>query len=491
MRLHRVEIKNFRSIEDATIEFEPRCRILVGINESGKSNILKAINTLNQAMDVSFDSNDKRQPLKNEGELESSYVKFIFNFEKNEKEELKNEFLKEFTINEEKEIIFQHEKKGITFKDFYSKNIQYVFFADYIAEKKYFYCSDIIYNLEKNKRSLSSDWKKVNKSLPEPLIVNYNGNDVDIRNFSFVNIKNINTDTIIENYGTVPPEICEEIEQETLNHEILKLIKEKIHKIACQKIPKIIFWKYSEENILPTFVEKATFAENSKSCLPLENMFSLFGTFDIKKEFEKHKSSSSDENPSFDNYLTRVANRTEEYFSEVWPEYKNIGFSLNASGEKIQCRVGNNIKYNFSQRSDGFLRFLSFLLMVSIKIKNDGIENNILLIDEPEVGLHPSSVRYLLQELIKISKNNIVVISTHSTFMIDKKEIGRHLIVEKKEEKTVIKHASKSNFFAEEVLHNALGTSMFDTMKAKILLFEGYWDRRLFEVFIKVKKNTQ
>ena len=29
---------------------------------------------------------------------------------------------------------------------------------------------------------------------------------------------------------------------------------------------------------------------------------------------------------------------------------------------------------------------------------------------------------------------------------------------------------------------------MFDVMKARILLFEGYWDRRLFEIFIEAKK---
>ena len=43
MRLDRVEIANFRSIKDVTITFEPRCRVLLGINESGKSNILNAL----------------------------------------------------------------------------------------------------------------------------------------------------------------------------------------------------------------------------------------------------------------------------------------------------------------------------------------------------------------------------------------------------------------------------------------------------------------
>ncbi len=46
MRLHHVDIQNFRSIANLTITFEPSCRILVGINESGKSNILYALRLL-------------------------------------------------------------------------------------------------------------------------------------------------------------------------------------------------------------------------------------------------------------------------------------------------------------------------------------------------------------------------------------------------------------------------------------------------------------
>lgn len=43
MTLARVTIKNFRSIEDATIDFNSRVTVVVGPNESGKSNILLAI----------------------------------------------------------------------------------------------------------------------------------------------------------------------------------------------------------------------------------------------------------------------------------------------------------------------------------------------------------------------------------------------------------------------------------------------------------------
>ena len=42
MKLEKIKIVNFRSIKDLDIDFYNNSRVLVGINEAGKSNILKA-----------------------------------------------------------------------------------------------------------------------------------------------------------------------------------------------------------------------------------------------------------------------------------------------------------------------------------------------------------------------------------------------------------------------------------------------------------------
>src|SRR6478672_8887689 len=46
MRLQYIEIENFRSIGSLKIDFATRCRILVGINETRKTNILRALSLL-------------------------------------------------------------------------------------------------------------------------------------------------------------------------------------------------------------------------------------------------------------------------------------------------------------------------------------------------------------------------------------------------------------------------------------------------------------
>jgi AAA15 family ATPase/GTPase len=101
--------------------------------------------------------------------------------------------------------------------------------------------------------------------------------------------------------------------------------------------------------------------------------------------------------------------------------------------------------YELSQRSDGFKRFVTFLLMVSAEAESKLLRDTVLLIDEPEVGLHPTGSRYLMDELIDISRDNYVVFSTHSIFMIDSKIIKRHLIVRKRNEITETTEVSESN----------------------------------------------
>jgi predicted ATP-dependent endonuclease of OLD family len=83
MRLIRAEITNYRSVKSATIGFEPACRILVGINESGKSNILNALSLLSDDVKPTR-ATDVRDSLPDEAEVEDSYVKFYFHLEKPE-----------------------------------------------------------------------------------------------------------------------------------------------------------------------------------------------------------------------------------------------------------------------------------------------------------------------------------------------------------------------------------------------------------------------
>lgn len=206
----------------------------------------------------------------------------------------------------------------------------------------------------------------------------------------------------------------------------------------------------------------------------------------IREEIEKSIQTSPQ---SFRNLLRRVAEVSTREFRKIWKEYKKVEFSLQPRPPYIECGIKDteNI-YPFEQRSDGFKRFVSLLLMLSYPSRKGVLKNQLILIDEADTDLHPSGAKYLKEELIKLSQNNYVVYSTHSIFMIDRKNLGRHYIVKKKNEITQVEEATKSNIFTEEVLYNALGISVFEILKEKNILFEGWRDYKLFETALQSQK---
>src|SRR3989344_3271495 len=86
MRLKYVKIINFRSIQEARVDFDPSCRTLVGINESGKTNILRALATIGG--DYTPDAEDVREPLPKESPIKEAYVWFVFDLNKEDTDEL-------------------------------------------------------------------------------------------------------------------------------------------------------------------------------------------------------------------------------------------------------------------------------------------------------------------------------------------------------------------------------------------------------------------
>ena len=155
------------------------------------------------------------------------------------------------------------------------------------------------------------------------------------------------------------------------------------------------------------------------------------------------------------------------------------------NGENIESSIKEMFNvYEFSKRSDGFKRFITFLLTVSTQVKTNKLTDALYIHDEPEISLHPSGARYLLDELIKISATNYVIFSTHSIFMIDREKTERHYIVNKKDEVTTIDQVNESNITDEEVIYNALGYSVFENLKLRNIIFEGWKDKKLFEIAI-------
>lgn len=463
MKLNSVQIKNFRSIKDIEINFDPPCRVLVGINESGKSNILNALALLSDDYDP-VKKDDLREALPHEGQIEESEVTFVFQFEKPESDKLLEIVSAKIIADVKNPDVVLSGKKKFSVKEFCATRNEGLYSADIIKEEKRFK-----YWSFDGKYQLLEDWKKPTNTCPADFQIELKKQQYKLSQYKLVRAKDF--ENIPDGY----------LEDANIN-DFEGLVGDAITEITKENLPKAIFWEYDEENILPGSVIITDFGNNPDTCTPLENMFTLAGIKDIKGGLEEKSKLS---NNQFQNYLKNISKKTTSHFRSVWKEYKNIEFSLKLDGDKIIPGITEENTYDFARRSDGFKRFATFLLMISVNVKMDNLRNTLLLVDEADASLHPTGARYLRDELIRISKKNYVVYSTHSIFMIDSGDISRHYIVKKKDEITNIEQAQTSNIADEEVLYNALGHSVFAILKEKNIIFEGWNDKYLFQIALE------
>lgn len=464
MRLNKAEITNYRSIKKEMISFDENCRVLVGINESGKSNILRALSMLSPHHKT--EPSDERQVLSGESDTpDTRRIRFVFSLDKSDYDAITNNLLKTIKVGENAKVV-NDGAKDYSLKQMVRLHKEGLYDADIRESNK-----TARYWILKPEFTYVGEWKKPSSTCPEDAkYTDADGKSITLKGLDLIKI------------GAEHADIPSEYLQDASVKELTSTIGNAVCDYVKQNLPEVIFWEYSDKDLLPTQVNLAKFTENPDNFIPLKNMFNLAGVHNIAEEVQSARTRGV---TVLDNLLKRVARRGTEYLAEVWQEYKDVKFSLQLNGSNIMCVVSEENSFSFKDRSDGFKKFVAFLLGVSTTSHTDHLTDALILIDEPETGLHPSGARYLRDELLKIAKKNLVVYSTHSIFMIDRHQIDRHLIVTKKKEVTNLVVADEGNVVHEEVIFNAINYSTFEHLNEYNLLFEGRWDRVLFETYTK------
>lgn len=431
MELIKVQIENFRSIKNETINFDNNCLILLGKNEAGKSNVLKAIAAAFGEYKVS--DKDKRKRIDNE-KIEKYYVRAVIKLSDADIKTIEARFRSKFQGVEN--IVFKKEHS----------------LTQYIA--KHFYNLLLKIDIGNDQTFYFAYWK-------------YTGKDLELSNQIF----------ILEN--SIVLESGMEFNLET---ELFNLVKELYleHPIRCN------YWQYSNDYLLPNSILIGEFISNPQKHKAIENIFQLCNREDIANEFENALSEDGD----YTNLLEQVSKKVTSTFQKIWKDLKGTSIQLLPNGDEVLVKIVDRAKYNCEDRSDGFKKFISILLMLSTQSRANKIsENHIILIDEPDQSLYPTSAQYLRDELIEISNKSKVIYSTHSQYMIDSEYLDRHIVVEKKDDVTTLK---KENAYApyttDELLRRAIGSSIFECIKSKNIVFEGFLDKKLFNLYCRFHK---
>jgi len=444
MKIKKITVSNFRSISKLEINIEKisnkKCHIFFGKNETGKSNILKAISLLNEETTFDYDIDCNKKAKKTKGDIVINYELSFNDYSNNKKEIAEYDGIP----NKIKEVIeitkIQREIK------INSKNERTDSLWIWIEENPIFL--NYIYNENEEK---IIDRKSVYKGKEE--LTEDNIKELISEEYSIVNSTTIET-----------------------------LLEEKMFTLIDLNIPKVIIWRPSVKYLINEPVDLNTFSTDQSVSIPLRNIFYISGIIEIEQRI-KIISENTEERRELEEELS---SSITEYINNIWPEHRiNIIIDI----ENMQCKVliedkdDKNPKYRMEQRSDGFKQFISILLSLSIENNTEQIKNKLILLDEPEVHLHPSGIRYLRDELLNISENNIVLISSHSIYMVDKMNINRHFKVDKIQSKTTIKQIDKNNPYEEEVIYEALGTSVYEHIQPNMLVFEGKTDKDIFDAF--------
>lgn len=458
MNLTTVEVQQYRSIKFAKVKLNPQCRILLGINESGKSNFLRALRLLDPNHKPSL--TDIRYANANEDYVSDGWVDFCF---RPTAAELLTifEFVNSKVVRpSNQDQIIRAGKRRLTVDQA----------CDEIAHSWY------RVNLRSGKRTIVHDnlgedyeldgrWCKL--ASPQEVTTTLKG----------MGELQVAPDALIS-HKSIPEESLSLFVDATVE-DLETLIHSRTDDLLESSLPEVIWWTYDESHILPDRVLTQAFSDSPTTCIPLMRLFQLAGVDSITVSLTRAIKLGAH---GLRNFLNNVATKATSHFNQVWPNYGQISFALDPNGDHIDISIKDAYNlYNFNQRSDGFKRFVTFLLMVSARSNND-LSGALILIDEPDIGLHPTGAKYLRDELLRLSESNYVLFSTHSIFMVDAQNVGRHLLVSKSDEITHLNSATTSVINDEEVLFRSLEYTVLENLKQKNILFEGWKDKRLFQL---------
>jgi len=459
IKIKNINILNFKSIKDIKIPLQgygsegnaSNTTFLVGINESGKSAILEAISLINEGF-KNIEYNDYCN-LDTQDEDDESYIDIYTELELTDQDFWKKQIVEKLELPESfvDNIIIKSIEKN-TYRDSDASN---ELFNIKINENLPFYQ----YVINKTKKTVGNQVQTI-----ETIAVLSDFNEIEEK-ITKQNAKAFLTET-----------------QTLLTKEILeKKISSSLKAIFNQNMPKIQIWKPDPRYLINETIDLEKFKEDPSISVPLKNIFSIYGkntNEEIKSAIERALSSQA----RCDELQKKMSSAVTKYINKIWKEHKiKINISINSTDCKVHVEEKDKqyTYFSMAQRSDGFKQFISLILSLSAQNESKSLKNSVILIDEPEVHLHPSGIRYMRDEILKIGKNNHIIVATHSNFMVDTAVPERHWIVQKEKAETKILQVNENfNFADDKVLSMAFGLSLIkELLPQNIIVVEGLEDK--------------
>lgn len=436
MKLKRYIVFDFRSVKNSGWVDCDDVTTLVGVNESGKSNMLLALWKLNPVRDGQIDILHD-MPVDKLGELR--------NYDGNTK------FITAEFILESKDINILLGKYD--FKDNFNENNVHT------LEVSRFY--DGKYTMLLNGKSVDeySLLDKVNENKETEVDL---GKDLLSMMPKFV---------YYSNYGNLSSRIYLPHAVEWLKGNSVSGIEKNDEQIRTIRI-LFDFVNLSPEEIL----------ESGRDAIDLAN---LGNNYMINSPTKEQIAKSEDEKEKRSILLQSASNKLTRSFKDWWKQ-GNYKFRFMADGDYFTILVSDEkrpAEVDLRLRSTGLQWFLSFYLTFLVE-SEEAHENAILLLDEAGLTLHPLAQKDLVHFFNRLASKNQLINTTHSPFIVDTDNMDRCKVVYVNEDgltevSSDLRKNIKNNLSSVYAVHAALGLGVSDVLLqgCQVVVVEGVSDQ--------------
>lgn len=128
--------------------------------------------------------------------------------------------------------------------------------------------------------------------------------------------------------------------------------------------------------------------------------------------------------------LQAAGRRLTAEVRQIWDD-PSLTIRLDVDGQYLETTVEDDlgIPVGLDQRSEGFRWLVSFYVVFHAQAQ-DALKDAVLLLDEPGLSLHALKQQQFRHEVSKLAKGNQVLYTTHSPFMVGADELDLVRIVE-------------------------------------------------------------
>ena len=514
MVLHSFRVKEFRSVQDSGWIDAEQITALIGTNESGKTNILLPLWKLNPADEGKIDLKDDlprdKYHLYRDAKEKPVFISARYVLSKDEIMELAE--ISGHSSDEFSEVVVSKDFDNQLFWEFPNEKSD----ASHLITSARNVLSECRQTIEASKSAVSKsedERKKKALSILEIACKEIeNHDDVSVALKAVQNkLEEFNEDvktsvvcaSVLDATQKIRLLICESTKPTLSNDgQVTDFLK--------MKMPKYVYYSnygnLDSQIYLPQVlgnIDKQNLGV--KEAAKARTLKTLFKFVDLNpKEITDLGAEStgnltpaqitaiSDKKKEREILLASASSSFTKSFNEWWKQ-GNYTFEFQADGNFFRIWVSDSVRperIELEARSTGLQWFFSFYLVFLVESELHH-QNAILLLDEPGVTLHPLAQKDLFQFFENLSKNNQILYTTHSPFMVDSNHLERvRSVYIDTNGKTV---ASPDLRAAERLrgknqpqsiypAHAALGLSVSDTLliNCRPVLVEGESDQVYF-----------